>query len=274
MAAGRGVAVSKADDLVITEVVDRSTVITLNRPERRNALTFEMMAQVTSAIELAGGDESCHAIVLTGNGAFCAGIDLESLSSHSTDDVEVRGTTIYDLPQSMVRALVSVPVPTIAALDGPAVGLGMDLALACDMRLVGADGWMMQGWARAGLVPATGGVFFMERLAPGVLWRAIDGHPRLHASHLMALNLAESVDGSALDAARARANAYGGMSRLAMESYVRLSRSTYADQLDAHLRAAAEMQLTLFQAGKYRERAVELHDDISQRGAGRPRPNA
>jgi hypothetical protein len=58
------------------------------------------------------------------------------------------------------------------------------------------------------------------------------------------------------------------MSRLAMEGYVRLSRSTYADQLDAHLRAAAEMQLTLFQAGKYRERAVELHDDISQRGAG------
>jgi hypothetical protein len=80
----------------------------------------------------------------------------------------VRKTTIYDLPQSMVRALVSVSVPIIAALDGPAVGLGMDLALACDMRLVGAGGWMMQGWARAGLVPATGGVLLMERLAPGI----------------------------------------------------------------------------------------------------------
>jgi enoyl-CoA hydratase/carnithine racemase len=272
MPAGRRVAVRKADNLVITEVVDSYAVITLNRPERRNALTFEMMHQVTSAIELAGDDEGCHAIVLTGNGAFCAGIDLESLSSHSADDVEVRGITIYDLPQSMVRALVSVSVPTIAALDGPAVGLGMDLALACDMRLVGAGGWMMQGWARAGLVPAAGGVFFMERLAPGVLWRTIDGHPRLNGSQLMALNLAESVDGSALGAARARAGAYGGISRLAMEGYVRLSRSTYAEQFDAHLRAAAERQLMLFQDGKYRERAVELRDDVSQRGAGRPRP--
>jgi 2-(1,2-epoxy-1,2-dihydrophenyl)acetyl-CoA isomerase len=263
--------VREADKLVITEVADSYTVITLNRPERRNALTVEMMAQVTSAIELAGSDEGCHAIVITGNGAFCAGIDLESLSSQTADDVEVRGTSLYDLPQSIVRALVSVSVPTIAAVDGPAVGLGMDLALACDIRLVGAAGWMMQGWARAGLVPATGGVFFMERLAPGVLWRTIDGHPRLDASQLMVLNLAESVDGSALDAARARAGAYGGMSRLAIEGYVGLSRSTYADQLDAHLRAAAERQLTLFQNGQYRERAVQLHDDISQRGAARRR---
>jgi enoyl-CoA hydratase/carnithine racemase len=260
-----------AENLVITEVIDTYTVITLNRPERRNALTFEMMEQVTSAIQLAGGDQACHSIVLTGNGAFCAGIDLESLSSHSADDVEVRGTTMYDLPQSMVRALVSVSVPTIAALDGPAVGLGMDLALACDMRLVGVDGWMMQGWARAGLIPATGGVFFMERLAPAVLWRTIDGHPRLHPSQLMALNLAESVDGSALRAARARAGAYGRISRLAVEGYVKLSRTPYAEQLDAHLRAAAETQLTLFQDGKYRERAVELHDDISERGAGQAR---
>jgi enoyl-CoA hydratase/carnithine racemase len=73
--------VRKADNLVITEVVDSYTVIALNRPERRNALTVEMMDQVTSAIEFAGGDAGCHAIVLTGNGAFCAGIDLESLSS-------------------------------------------------------------------------------------------------------------------------------------------------------------------------------------------------
>jgi enoyl-CoA hydratase/carnithine racemase len=270
MTAGRGVAVRNAEEPVISEVVNSHTVITINRPERRNALTFEMMEQVTSAIELAGSDNGCHAVVLTGNGAFCAGIDLESLSSPSADDIEVRGTSIYDLPQSMVRALVSVPVPTIAALDGPAVGLGMDLALACDMRLVGDGGWMMQGWARAGLVPATGGVFFMERLAPGVLWRTIDGQPRLHGPQLMALNLAESVDGSALGAAHTRAGAYGGISRLALEGYVRLSRSTYAEQLDAHLRAAAETQFALFQDGKYRQRAVELHDDISQRGAGRP----
>jgi enoyl-CoA hydratase/carnithine racemase len=255
--------VNRADNLVIAEVTDSYTVITLNRPERRNALTIEMMGQVTSAIESAGRDEGCHAIVMTGNGAFCAGIDLESLSSQSADDVEARGTSMYHLPQSMVRALVSVSVPTIAALDGPAVGLGMDLALACDMRLVGAGGWMMQGWARAGLLPATGGVFFMERLAPGVLWRTIDGHPRLDASQLMALNLAESVDGSALDAARGRAGVYGGMSRLAIEGYVALSRSTYAEQLDAHLRAAAEKQLTLFRNGQFRQRAVELHDGIS-----------
>ena len=61
----------------------------------------------------------------------------------------------------MIRTLMAVPVPTIAAVDGAAVGMGMDLALACDSRFIGTTGWMRQGWARYGAIPATGGLVFL-----------------------------------------------------------------------------------------------------------------
>ena len=113
-------------------------------------------------------DEACRCVVLSAEGtAFCAGGNLREvwrLVQMGEDAVRAR---IYGSFQGLVRRLRSLPVPVIAAVDGPAVGLGFDLALACDLRLFGADAWVQQGWATVGLIPATGGFRFLSRSGDG-----------------------------------------------------------------------------------------------------------
>src|SRR5882762_5216039 len=87
--------------------------IVISRPERRNALTFDMMRVLTEAVHQAGADPRMHAVVLTGDGAFCSGMDLDMLGAQSPAEISRRGVSLYDRPQGMVRALIDCPVPTI-----------------------------------------------------------------------------------------------------------------------------------------------------------------
>src|SRR5437870_3214515 len=100
-------------------------------PERRNALRPEDAEEVAAAVDTAGA-AAASAVILTGAGAFCAGGDLRTFAElsarHAPGEIEAQ---VYRRVQAMIRALRRCPVPTIAAVDGPAVGLGFDLALAC-----------------------------------------------------------------------------------------------------------------------------------------------
>src|ERR687883_58575 len=91
------------------------------------------------------------------------------------------GVAVVTLPWPERRnALAPADAREIAAaVEGPAIGLGMDLALCCDMRLVGAGGFLQQGWAAAGLISGTGGAALIERLAPGRGWRLLADQARL-----------------------------------------------------------------------------------------------
>ena len=86
--------------------------------------------------------------MLTGNGALCAGGNLRGAVERAGMPEDERRRLVYGAFQGLVRAIIDVPVATIAAIDGPAVGMGFDLALACDSRFVGPDGWCQQGWGR------------------------------------------------------------------------------------------------------------------------------
>jgi enoyl-CoA hydratase/carnithine racemase len=135
------------------------TVLTLNRPDRLNALTPDMQAVLDSLLREADDDPGCRAIVLTGAGrAFCAGADLALLRSSPAE----LGTS--------VRAGGSRPVlaptlrkPVIAAVNGPAVGLGMVYAVACDVRIASADAMFMSAFAQLGLVAEYGLAWLLQR---------------------------------------------------------------------------------------------------------------
>jgi 2-(1,2-epoxy-1,2-dihydrophenyl)acetyl-CoA isomerase len=137
--------------------------VTLSRPERRNALSSSAAREVRDAIVEAS---DARVIILTGaGGAFCAGGDLDELAAWSDLPEAEIGGTLYETFQGMIRAIRSSDSVVIAAIPGPAVGAGMDLALACDLRVASTDARLGQVWVRLGVIPGTGGAWLTQALA-------------------------------------------------------------------------------------------------------------
>jgi len=194
---------------VIMEVRGSALIVTLDFPHKRNALNADDAVELDEALRSASersAEAGLTALVLTGNGAFCSGGDLPYFAAlgATKSAEEVRGT-VYTKMQDIMRALFGCAVPTIAAIDGPAIGLGMDLALACDMRFIGPQGYLMQGWARAGLIAGTGGVGFLARLAPAAFWSLTTEQTKVGIDTAASCGLAEPGEPDALTAALTRA---------------------------------------------------------------------
>jgi 2-(1,2-epoxy-1,2-dihydrophenyl)acetyl-CoA isomerase len=143
--------------------------ITLDRPEAKNALTIEMRDQIVEAVRAGRADPDVRALLITGTGdAFCAGMDLsastvaqaggEGFATRSTSEALRVGV------QSFIRELWELDKPTIAAVNGVAVGPGAHLALACDFVLVHDATRFMWSFARWGLVVDAGGAYLLPRL--------------------------------------------------------------------------------------------------------------
>lgn len=140
--------------------------ITLMRPEKRNALNADMAKQIRAAVEKAS--DSRVTIITGTERAFCAGGDLEELQRWSDMGGEEIGSVLYDSFQGMIRAIRASDSILIAALNGAAVGAGMDLALACDLRIAASGVKLGQVWVTLGVIPGTGGAWFTQALAgPG-----------------------------------------------------------------------------------------------------------
>jgi enoyl-CoA hydratase/carnithine racemase len=138
--------------------------ITLDRPERSNALDGKGARAVADGVGKAS--ESAGVIILTGAGrAFCAGGDLEELQTWSEIRSEDISGVLYRSFQLMIRSIRSSPAVVIAAVNGAAVGAGMDLALACDLRVASQEARFGQVWVRLGVIPGTGGAWLTQALA-------------------------------------------------------------------------------------------------------------
>lgn len=237
---------------------DGTTLVTLDWPEKRNALDVDQMSDLSAALEeAAGGDTSV--IVLTGNGAFCAGANLRKVTSRSALSETERRSLVENVAHRLIRAVVDAPIPVIAAVDGPAVGLGFDLALACNCRLIGPRGWMMQGWGRIGVIPGAGGELLLRLLNPSILWRLLEQQPRITGPEAERWGLGEAVSsGSALDAALGRATALADLPRETVLAYTSLHRSTLRRELPAHLAECAEVQPRLLASPAVAERVARL----------------
>jgi enoyl-CoA hydratase/carnithine racemase len=234
-----------------------AAVVTLDWPQRRNALGPEEAAILADAVEQAGS-QATAAVVLTGNGAFCAGGDLRTFASLSVRlTQEEIFEMVYGTMHRVVGALRTCPVPTIAAIDGAAVGLGMDYALACDIRFVGPNGWIQQGWGRVGLVPGAGGVGLLARLNTTALWRMVGAQERLGAAECAALGLAEGASSTALDTALQRAESLSTISTEALGHYCTLSRRVSWPS-EAHFEESARIQAGLLGSEEFRQRAERL----------------
>jgi enoyl-CoA hydratase len=144
--------------LVHVEHRDRVAVVTLDDPGRRNSLSLELCAELASAVESLESDDGCGAIVVTGAPpAFCAGADLTQLGASRREGL----LAIYEGFLRVARS----PLPTVAAVNGAAVGAGMNLALACDVRLAGFSARFDTRFLDLGIHPGGGHTWMFDRIA-------------------------------------------------------------------------------------------------------------
>src|SRR5881396_436154 len=139
--------------------------ITLNRPEKLNAFNPEMHSLLRQAIERAAGEADIRAVLLTGSGrGFCAGQDLaERDVSPGAAPIDL-SVSIGSYYNPLVRRLRELPKPVVCAVNGIAAGAGVNVALACDLVLAARSASFVQSFARLGLVPDSGGTYFLPRL--------------------------------------------------------------------------------------------------------------
>lgn len=130
--------------------------LTLNVPDRLNALSWPLLEELASAIDATAADADVRALVVTGAGrAFCSGADLQSLFGDRTRPVEVLKENLLRVYGSFL-GLRDLSIPTIAAVHGPAVGAGMNIALACDVIVAGPEATFGPTFSRIGLHPGGG----------------------------------------------------------------------------------------------------------------------
>ncbi len=260
---------------LLYDVTDHIATITLNRPERRNAISLEMLELLGQRLLDADRDPDVRAVILTGAGrGFCSGMDLKDAAEGkgvggalATGGVAHWGTR--DLPTVILH---EVDVPVLCALNGSAAGYGLDLALGCDLRLMSDDARLVPGFARRGIVPESGGTWYLPRL---VGWaRACEigflGED-IPAERALALGLVNAVVPAArlADEARRWAEKIAANAPLAVKAIKRLYRHGLGEDLAAHSHHVLMQLLQLVRSEDFREGILAFVERRPPRFQGR-----
>ncbi len=147
-------------------VSEQIATITLNRPERMNTISREMLDELCAVLNRANEDPEVRVIVLTGTGrAFCAGLDLnEASSGQGIGGAQGGFAATLDLRNTPPTVLHALDKPVICALNGSAAGYGMDLALGCDIRIMADNAKLAAAFVKRGVLPESGGTWFLPRM--------------------------------------------------------------------------------------------------------------
>ncbi|WP_329052606.1 enoyl-CoA hydratase [Amycolatopsis sp. NBC_01488] len=245
-------------DRIVSEHADGVALLTVDAPASRNALTLDLSAQLAAAVEAAERDEEVHAVIVTGTPpAFCAGADLSALGS--ADETGLRA--IYEGFLAVARC----SLPTIAAVGGAAVGAGLNLALAADVRLAGPRAKFVARFLELGLHPGGGMTWMTQRLAGPQVAAAMTvfGQP-LDAEAAVRAGLAlEVVEGDLVAAAKEFAAPAVAAPREALLATKRSLRKTaslaaHADAVDVEI----EPQLASLASPEFAERLEAMRARI------------
>jgi enoyl-CoA hydratase/carnithine racemase len=241
---------------VLYDVAGNVATITLNRPQRRNALTLPMLDELADALRRADTDPEVRAVVLTGAGeGFCAGLDLVEAAARGPGVVDELATS-YRPDRIPVLAMHAADTPIVAAVNGAAAGYAVGLALNADIRVM-ARGARFVPPTRRALVPESGDTFLLPRLAG---WeRAARFYflgEEIGAEAALAAGMVSEVAGDA-DACRARAAEIAGqiaaMPPLAVQAAKRMLRAGLTDSYPEHVSRVLLQLLPLFRTADFAE---------------------
>lgn len=242
------------DSPLLVACDDGVATLSLNRPSSKNALNRALVLALGQAISDLEADTRVRAVILTGEGgAFCSGADLKAgMAELGEIGMEQR----IDEFHTIVRGIVHSTKPFVAAVDGPAVGFGADLALACDLRVLSERAYLQEKFVKIGLMPDGGGTFWLPR-AIGVA-RALEvlllGEP-IDAAHARELGLTNRVvpEAELLPTAKGLARALASGPPLALARIKAAVRESSSGTIDDALSRERSGQLTLLGSNDFME---------------------
>ena len=241
------------ESVLLVEREGAVATLIMNRPKTRNALDPELLLALAAALEQVALDSSVRAVVLTGAGdAFCSGADL----SGALVDLDAGADLGPRIAQfhALIRTIVHAPKPFIAAVGGPAVGFGADLALACDLRVLSATAYVQEKFVAIGLMPDGGGSFWLPRLVG--IGRALEYlllGTRIDAPLALSLGLANRVVDDELAEAKRLAHSLAAGPPLALAAIKRAVRESATGGIDAALEREKAGQTALLGSRDFRE---------------------
>lgn len=217
-----------APDLLV-ELVDHTLLLTLNRPAKRNAISREMVDLWSAALARARTDDAVRNVVVTGSGtAFCAGGDLRAMGADRGADGADDYAEIERFPHRVAVATEDLDKPVIAAINGPAVGAGLGMALTADLRFMSDRARVSEGYINVGLFPGDGDIYHLPRVVgiPQALMMFWSGD-FLDARQCLSMGLANRVipHDRLLDETLAFADRLSSASQVAVRA---IKRATYA----------------------------------------------
>ncbi|MGE6698767.1 enoyl-CoA hydratase/isomerase family protein [Hyphomonas sp. NPDC076900] len=232
-----------AHHIKLAKEEDGIAILTIDRPEKRGAMTFAMLYAFIEKVREVSADDAVRVLIVTGSGgSFCAGTDLADLSTKPGETRGVRGEAHEG---DVWWPLVSCPKPVIGAIDGNAVGMGAEFSSQCDVRIITPRTRFAWNFAHRGLVPDTGaGSWLLPRIiGPSRALRLLYSGAFLEAEEALAIGYANAVaePETLLDAARAEARRYLASSPFSIRRMKELVwkglERDVADHMQAHVTA-------------------------------------
>lgn len=245
-------------DPLLAQTVGPARVLTINRPERRNALVPDLAGRVAEELAAAARDPDLRTVILRGAGGhFCVGLDLKwylSLGEAPNRSLLERGLGAF---QDTIRGIVTCPLPVVAVLEGSAAGFGLDLALACDLRIATETASLSSAFARMGLVPDGGSTYLLPRLiGMSQALSMLLGGETVDAARARAMGLVSIVVSpqGVEPAVTALTERLAAQSRDSLERIKALARRDDRLALDARLRLEADAQVDALLSQEFRQR--------------------
>ncbi len=239
--------------LILSSASGHVTTITLNRPDKLNAFGGAMREELLDALLAAAEDPTCRVVVLTGAGrAFCAGGDVGFMAGLQKVNDEVSFRKLLDAGRAVVKTIVSMEKPVIAAVNGVAAGAGCNLALACDYRLASDAATLGATFVKIGLHPDWGGTYLLPRIVgrSRALELMMTGRI-VDASEALAIGMVDRVVPGAghLEETMKLARLMAAGPPIAIAGIKRALNASGRNDLEAQIDLEAEHQLMAFRSG-------------------------
>lgn len=250
---------------LLSFVVDQGVAtITLNRPEKLNAFTAEMLEDWLAALDACRTSSEIRVVIVTGTGrAFTTGGDMEALGAAAEQTPSAIRDRLVNGTQRLPRKLAEIDKPVIAAMNGIATGAGLDIALACDLRFAAESARFAETYARMGLIPGLGGAWLLPRLvghakALEMLWSC----DWIEAREAERIGLVNKVvpDALLMDETYAFARRLAQGPPLAIQGIKRLVRMAREQDFCTSLEVAATSMITVRSSEDHKEAVTAFRD--------------